>query len=234
MLKAVSLVGYKDSGKTLLAIKLSQVLKDLGIKVAVAKYSHHQLDKAERDTAQLAKYATTVIGLGPQETMLIWPKKCYLQDLLPLVQADFLLVEGGKSQHWLPRIILPRNSEDVHSLDTSLALAAWGEVPVPGLPNISSVEELAQLVLKSGFSLPGLDCQSCGRADCGQLAREIVAGSVQPDACQALGSKIQVKVNGQDLALNSFVQQIIANGIKGMLSGLKGYAPGNIEIHMEE
>lgn len=234
MLKAVSLVGYKNSGKTRLAVMLSKALSGLGLQVAAAKYSHHELDRVDKDTSQLARYATSVIGLSPEETMMLWPRSTYLLDLLPLIQADVLLVEGGKDLHWLPRIILPRSAEDVQSLDTSLALAVWGEVSVPGLPNIDSIDELAQLVVQKGFALPGLDCQSCARADCKELASEIVAGSAQPDACQAVGGKIEVRINGHELALNFFVRQIISGGLKGMLSGLKGYAPGSIDIHVEE
>ena len=37
--------------------------------------------------------------------MIHWGHPCFLRDLVPLLDADILLVEGGKNIGWLPRIL---------------------------------------------------------------------------------------------------------------------------------
>ena len=234
MLKAISIIGFKKSGKTTLLTRLATELKSRGLKVAAAKFSHHSLDKDNTDTKKIAEMGIPVIGLTRNEAAIFWPEKKYLLDLLPLVSAEILLVEGGKSLTWLPRILLPGSSQEVKEMDNGLALATWGEVEVPGLPRITSVSTLADLVLTKGFTLAGIDCGSCNRPDCLHLSREIVQGKASPEECAARSSsKISISINNQTLALNPFVENIIMKSILGMLSELKGYAPGKIKIEME-
>jgi molybdopterin-guanine dinucleotide biosynthesis protein B len=234
MLKAISIVGFKKSGKTTLLTQLAEHLKSRGIKVAAAKFSHHGLDKNDTDTKKIAQVAAPVIGLTQNEAAIFWPEKKYLLDLLPLVSADILLVEGGKSLTWLPRILVLKSEQEAREMDNGLALATWGEIEVPGLPRINSIAELAELVLNKGFALAGIDCGSCNRPDCLHLAREIVQGQATPKECSAKNTKkMSITVNGHKLALNTFVERIITKSIMGMLSELKGYAPGKINIEID-
>lgn len=231
---AVNIVGYKKSGKTTLAVALAEALSARGLRVAGAKFSHHPLDKAETDTARLAAVCTVVAGLGPDETSLFWTRRRHLTDLLPLLSADVLVVEGGKSLGFLPRILVLREPAEATGLSPELALASFGEVIAPGLPHFTDVAALAELVATRGFTLPGLDCGTCGRPDCHTLAAEIVAGTASPTDCKARGEGLSVTVNGAPLGLNPFVGRVMAGSIRGMLSELKGYAPGEIVIKISE
>jgi molybdopterin-guanine dinucleotide biosynthesis protein B len=47
-------------------------------------------------------------------------------------------------------------------------------------------------------------------------------------------SKIEISINGKDIDLNPFVEEIITNTIKGMLSPLRGYEEGKIKIKIED
>ncbi|WP_457571569.1 molybdopterin-guanine dinucleotide biosynthesis protein MobB [Desulfovulcanus sp.] len=234
MLKAISIIGFKKSGKTTLLTSLVQELKSRGHKVAAAKFSHHGLDKKDTDTQKMAQVGIPVIGLTQNEAAIFWPEKKYLLDLLPLVSADILLVEGGKNLTWLPRILVLKSKQEARDMDNGLALATWGEIEVPGLPRITSVSRLADLVLSKGFALAGIDCGTCNRPDCLHLAKEIVQGKASPKECAAQNTKkISITVNHHKLALNPFVEKIIINSILGMLSELKGYAPGKIKIEID-
>jgi molybdopterin-guanine dinucleotide biosynthesis protein B len=230
---AVNIVGYKKSGKTTLAVALARALGARGLTVAGAKFSHHPLDKTGTDTARLAEVCQAVAGLGPEETALLWPRRRYLTDLLPLLAADVLVIEGGKSLGWLPRILVLRAPEEAAELSPELALASFGDVAAPGLPHFTEVAALAELVAARGFALPGLDCATCGRPDCRELTREIVTGAADPTACQARGGGLSVTVNGAPMGLNPFVSRVMAGSIRGMLAELKGYAPGEIVITLE-
>lgn len=47
-------------------------------------------------------------------------------------------------------------------------------------------------------------------------------------------SKIEISINGKDIDSNPFVEEIITNTIKGMLSPLRGYEKGKIKIKIED
>ncbi|MFP4033889.1 MAG: molybdopterin-guanine dinucleotide biosynthesis protein MobB [Desulfovermiculus sp.] len=233
-MKAVALIGNKKSGKTSLALELCTYFQAQGLKVAAAKYSSHGFERQDTDTARLLGQAQAVVGISPNESQILWPRKKFLMDLVPLLQADVLVVEGGRDLAVMPRIVLPKNTgQDDRVLDPELALAAWKRSLDGDVPVLETIEDLGQLVLERGFLLPGLDCGSCGRENCGQLARDIVRKKASPDDCQALQGTMSIRVNGQPLGLNPFVESIISGGIQGMLAQLKGYAPGRIEISME-
>lgn len=233
-MRAVLLAGYKDSGKTELATSLCRKFREMGYRVAVAKFSHHALDRSDSDTQRLAQVADGTIAFDPETTSLTLPGQRSLQDLLPLVSAQILIVEGGKHLGCLPRIILPRNGDNREELDRDLALAQWSASPVSGLAELADATQAAQLILERGFLLPDLDCGGCGREDCYQLAREIVAGEANLPQCTALSPQgIEITVNGEIIPLNPFVRNLIQNTLMGILSSLKGGSSGQVEIRFD-
>ena len=235
MFKAVSVVGFKKSGKTSLVLELARELTARGRKVAAVKFTHSGLDVDEgTDTARFAKECVSVAGFAPGVTTLHWNAERQLQDILPLLGADIVLVEGGKSLTWLPRFVVLGTDEDESGLGNGLALATWGEGALAGIPKAASVAELATLAESHAFTLPGLDCEACGRASCLELAREIVAGTAGIKECEAMRAKLIVRVGGQRLALNPFVDRLVTNTIRGLLTELKGNVPGQqVKIILE-
>lgn len=234
-MKAVSIVGPKNSGKTTLGIKLAKHFKAQGLTVAAAKFSHHGLDWAQTDTAKYAAHCDAVAGLGPDETFVHWTDRRFLPDILPLLTADVLIVEGGKSLGYLPRILcLNGDLEDgTDWLSPELALASYGEGTVEGIQPVADIESLARFVMEGGFFLPGMDCGTCGRPDCKTLAEEIVRGTVTTDACLAMHNSISVEINGAPLGMKPFVEDIVSASIREMLRTLKGYSPGKATIKLD-
>ncbi len=230
---AVLLAGHKKSGKTQLARMLCRSLRSMGRTVAVAKFSSHPMDKPGSDTNLLSSEANAMAGFDPETTSLIWPGQWSLLDVLPLLQAEVLILEGGKHMHCLPRIVLPRPEDAPSGLSQGLGIAQWGGHPYSGLRQVYQAEEAARLILERGFILPGLDCGECGRRDCSELAREIVAGHGKTSYCTAMGGEdIQIDVNGVQLPLNPFVRQLMQKTLEGMLSALKGAGSGQVQIRM--
>lgn len=231
---ATAVVGFKNSGKTTFVLQLIQQLKDNGLEVSAAKFSHHSFDRYDSDTSRISELSRDMAGLTDKESFLYWSEKKYLPDLLPLMNGDILVVEGGKKLGWLPRILVLENPEQADELGRDLALATWGEVSVPGLPHLENIQEAARLVQEKGFILPGLDCGQCGRKSCRELAVQIISGRASAHDCQALRSSVEILVNGRPLGMNHFVSNIIRGSIMGMLSGLKGFAPGEIQINIRK
>ncbi|MEF2145537.1 MAG: molybdopterin-guanine dinucleotide biosynthesis protein MobB [Desulfovibrionaceae bacterium] len=234
-MKALSLIGYKKSGKTTLGIALCKELTARGLKVAIAKCSESGFDEAEgADTARYKTVANGVIGFSEKECFVSWPEQRTMQQMLPLVDADVLLVEGGKTMGFLPRVILAGEGDDLDGLGVELALATYGTAKLAGKPTLSSVSEVADLLLEKGFLLPGLSCGACGRKGCRRLAMEIVAGEATLEECPTLNAGMLITINGAEVAVNPFVERILTSGLRGMLGELKGYVPGGkIRIELE-
>lgn len=232
---AVNVVGFKNSGKTTLTVKLAAALARRGRRVAGAKFAHCRFDRDDADTGKLAKVCQAVAGLSPDEAMLVWPRRRYLPDLVPLLECDCLVVEGGKELGWLPRIILTRDATEREALGADLALAEFGAAGTGREPSDADVERIADMVVARGFVLPGLDCATCGRPDCRGLAADIVDGKAEPADCQALSGEVRVTVSGVPLALNPFTAKLVAGTLRGLLGGLKGYVPGGpVTIELDE
>ena len=231
---ASTIVGFKNSGKTTLTLRVAEILKAKGHKAALAKHSAHGFDELPgRDTTRYQELGVEVAGISDERSFLSWPGKRHLGDLLPLMDADVLVVEGGKPLKWLPRVILADDAETAAKLEPELAIAIYGKAELPGVPTCATPEEVADAILERGFTLPGLDCGACGREDCRGLTADIVAGRATLADCAAGNASMRVAINGRTLGLNPFVADILTGGVMGMLSTLKGFAPGKIEITIE-
>lgn len=238
-MKAISIIGFSNSGKTSLMGLLADHFDHSGIRVALVKHTHHQLDKPDTDTARLMKADRLVLAMGAEETLLFQGKSRHLIDMLPTLDAELVLVEGGKSLGWLPRILCLREEDEATAPDRmaklvpELALASFGPFGLPGLPRFdeSNIPALARLILEKSFVLPGLDCGACGFPCCEELARRIVSGLTSTNQCKARTGGIEVSMNDVPLGLNPFTAAMLKGGIEGMLSALKGYSPGT-EVHI--
>lgn len=234
-MKAISIIGFSNSGKTSLLGLLADHFEHSGIRVALVKHTHHQLDKPDTDTSRLMKPDRLVLAMGADETLLFHGKSRHLIDMLPSLDAELVLVEGGKSLGWLPRILCLREEDESTAPDRmaqlipELALACFGPFGLPGLPRFdeSDIPALAQLILDKSFALPGLDCGACGFPSCEELARRIVSRLTSTNQCKARTGNIEVSVNGVSLGLNPFTADLLRGGIQGMLTALKGYSPGS-------
>ncbi len=93
-----------------------------------------------------------------------------------------------------------------------------------------SIGGVADLVEERAFKLPNLDCEECGRQSCYDMARDIVAGTGSIEECVSLQPTTEIRVDGQLMPLNPFISEIVRSTILGMLSSLKGFKKGRIEI----
>jgi molybdopterin-guanine dinucleotide biosynthesis protein B len=188
VLRVVGIVGYKNSGKTTLAHAVCRELSTRGYTVAVIKHSSHHLDLAGKDTAILGASADPVAIISPQGSAIFWTRPLSLEDMLLHVAADIVLVEGFKTERTFPKVLCLRGEPDDRALFDGLAICAVGpadQVDQGDVPILDrdDVGQIADLVERSGFKLPNLDCGGCGRERCYDLARDIVAGTGRPEEC---------------------------------------------------
>lgn len=236
-MKSVCLVGFKNSGKTTLIQELLPILKKQKLKVTVLKFSHHNFDRSDRDTGKFLNSADQVVGLAPDQTMLSWPSQLPFQDILGFVHSDILLIEGGKHIDFLPRIILNKTPDaELETLDNGMVIGIYSH-PAKGVraPVFSTPQSIANLIKEKSFFIPGQNCAKCGFSDCHALGMAILNGKKTVKDCTFLSNhKMKIKINGQQLLLKDFVQDIIRASILGMLTQLKGYKKGKISIMLED
>lgn len=236
-MKAAGIVGHKDSGKTTLIQALAHGLRERGHRVAVIKHSSHGIDLQGKDTTRLRKSTDQVAFISPMESAILWKGPHKLEEILPHLDADIFLLEGFKGETTFPKIVCLKGEAQDNSLFDGLVICAVGPahyVQEAGVPFLSrdEVGKIADLVEERAFKLPNLNCGACGYKTCYGLALEIVARSRTIEDCTSLRPATQVSINGRLLPMNPFISRLVQAAIVGMLSQLKGFSAGEIEIRI--
>ena len=243
-MRAVAFVGFKKSGKTTTVERVARELKKRGYKVGIAKSMHTNFDRKDSDTWKLKRVADYVIVRAQDTDALLFEAKDLNALLSAIPEVDFLLLEGFKDAKHLPKIICAKSEEEVKVLNDGLAIAVSGVISseaksVDGLEVINPLENperLADLIEEKAFMLPNINCGLCG-LDCYEMAKLIVKGEKSTEDCVVLSSKpkVIVRVDGKELPMKDWVQELVEKTIKGMLSAMKGYKEGRkIEIIIED
>ncbi len=240
-MRAINLVGFKKSGKTTLAKNILDIWESKSIPADYLKFTHSSFDKGKNDTAMMANGSRCVFGVSLQESIQLEGSALTLNQVLARCKNDLLLIEGGKKQLVLPRVICTDSKEDFDELNLGLAIATYGheeDKNISPLPHFTkdNLEALADLMFEKAFVLAGVNCKSCKRKTCYEHAQDIVAKKADAKECIPLNSENQniiIEANGQVIPLNPFVQDIIKGSILGMISSLKDYTDGDINIRIK-
>lgn len=242
-MRAVAFVGYKKSGKTSSLETVARVLKNRGYRIGIAKSMHAKFDKEGSDTWIFRQIADYVLVKAQDTDAFLFKAEGINAFLSVMPEVDFLLLEGFKSIKHVPKIICAKSEEDVKELNDGLAIAVSGVITneksgeIDGLPVINALEEpekLADLIEKKAFMLPNIDCHMCGLT-CYEMAKFIIKGEKTLNDCKVISSKpkVVVKIDGKVLPMKDWVQEMVEKTIRGLLSSMKGYRDGKIEIRIE-
>ena len=239
-MKAVGIIGYKKSGKTSLLVNLARELTARGHTISSVKHVSCALDLPETDTTLHKKFAHQVAAISPEESAIFFRNSMDLGDILSYLKADLVLIEGFKGEKTFPKIACLRPGDNPTTLLDGLEICVVGPlqedqigVNVPVLDAEKDINTIADLVEEKAFKLPDMDCEACGYKTCYEMARQIVKGDKTMDDCRSLNADVQIKINGQIMPAKLFISDLVRNTITGMLSSLKGYRKGKIEIEIE-
>ncbi len=241
-MRVIGIIGYKKSGKTTLILKLSDELVKIGYKVAVVKHINEDLDLANSDTSKYKEVLTQVAAITPKESVFFLKNKKNLEEIIKYFEADIILIEGFKKEKTFPKIVCLRGESEKAELFDGLQLCTAGFVSKELNPklcdfnilNDGDIKKIAEIAINKSFKLPYLNCGECGYQDCYGLAQEIVKGNKTSDDCPSLEPSTLVKVNGKIISMNPFIAKIVKNAITGLLSSLKGFTKGDIEIKIKK
>lgn len=241
-MRVIGITGYKKSGKTTLTLKLSNELIKRGYKVAVVKHINENIDQVNTDTSKYKEVLTQVAAITPEESVIFLKNKKNLEEIIKYFEVDIILIEGFKKEKTFPKIVCLRVESERAELFDGLQLCTAGFVSTEVIPKLydynilddKDVKKIAEITINKSFKLPNLNCGECGYQDCYGLAQEIVKGNKTLDDCSSLEPSTLVKVNGKIISMNPFIAKIIKNTIKGLLSSLKGFTKGDIEIKIKQ
>ena len=142
--KVVGIIGWQNSGKTTLVVKLVKHLTSLGYKVSTVKHAHHafDIDKPGKDSFKHREAgAREVMIASDTRWALMREMHNETQPALPdlvarMGEADIILAEGFKTGHH-PKIEVWRNPETelLAPKDSQIiAVIAPKEIRLPACP----------------------------------------------------------------------------------------------------
>ena len=119
---AVAFTGPSNSGKTTLIVKVSNILQDMGYKVAIVKHDPKDkaiFDKEGKDSFKFSQTGADVAVVSPNKTTYFKKQTSSIEQLIDIFKDfDFLLVEGLKTLP-LPRICVCRGELNPNYFDVS-------------------------------------------------------------------------------------------------------------------
>jgi len=201
----ISIVGYSKSGKTTLLEKIIPILKSRGHTVGVIKHAGHGFspDQPDKDSCKLQEAgAEGVVLVGSGQIGFLGRVDENDPMLLDRIEQtfffdrDIVLTEGFKKSDKPKIVVLTRGREEqlLKEIEGNI-VATIGEKPV--------------------------------RSDGAHFRPDDPEGLVQILEDRFLKDRnrpsLRVVLDGKNIPMNHFVQEMVRSGIMGMLSPLKGY-----------
>jgi molybdopterin-guanine dinucleotide biosynthesis protein MobB len=201
----ISVVGYSNSGKTALLEKVIPILKSKGYSVGVIKHAGHgfSLDQPAKDSQKISQAGAdglALVGGGRISFLGITDETDPLLldriEQLFFSEKDIVLTEGFKKSD-KPKIVVlsPGQEEPLLAEIKGSVVATVGEKP--------ALAEVPHLKPDDPDGLVRL------------IEDRFLKDRQRPP--------IRVILDGKNIPMNHFVQEIVRSGILGILSPLKGY-----------
>ncbi len=215
MVPIVSIVGRSGSGKTTLLEKVISELKRRGYRVGVIKHDAHgfEIDHEGKDSWRHKKAGAVTVALSSPDKFAVikdvkaeWGPERIISSYLS--DVDVVVTEGFKQSDF-PKIEVIRKANSVTPVcakDRRLMAYVTDVKLKTGLP-----------VLRLG------DYKGVARL----IEKEIIR--------KAEPASIHLTVDGKTIALKPFIENLIKDGVTGMIKSLKGCSgAGEIEIKIKK
>ncbi|NTV80845.1 MAG: molybdopterin-guanine dinucleotide biosynthesis protein B [Candidatus Aminicenantes bacterium] len=210
-MKIVAVVGFSETGKTRLIVRLIGELTKRGLRVSALKRCSHgfSLDMEGKDTADFSRAGADGVAMVSPEGWAALGRAASVEvpalaaRLFP--EADVVLIEGGKGAAGFPKIeVLRAGVSGTLTCRPEDLLAVVSDRPLPdGVPvPVFRPEETARL------SDLILSVEEASMAD------------------------ITLEVDGREVNLNPFVRTFIERTVLGMVTSLSGIDPDPKKISL--
>lgn len=243
--KTVSIIGYKDSGKTMVAEALIKELTERGSRVVTLKHTAEDviLDTPGKDTARHRRAgAKSSAILHNKAGAIFYDHPLSLFDAVKkLGEADYLVIEGFKNVNTHARLIVPREQGEIDTLSAGLELAAVNlhdlmlDTSLPVF-TLDEVEKITDLVERKSYNmLPGFNCGGCGYETCQEMGKAILRGEINASECAVYKTDFVLRVNDEEIHTNNFVRNAMENVVIGFIKTLRGSeSPKKVELEFRK
>lgn len=138
MKNVFQVIGYQNSGKTILMEKLITRAAENGFRVASIKHHGHGGSPDMKDSTRHQQAGAMIAGVEGDGLLQlnIQRDSWLLDDILSLYNTfpiDLILVEGFKKE-WYPKVVLIRTEEDLPLLELEAIQCIISRVPLKELP----------------------------------------------------------------------------------------------------
>ena len=239
-MKVFSVVGITQSGKTTTIENIIKELRRRRYSVGSVKEIHFEQFAIDTEGSNTYRHkeagSQLVTARGYYETDILFQEQLSVDEILKFYEHDFVVLEGVTDAN-VPKIITAHNEKEVLERLDDLVFAISGKISntldeLEGLPIINTMENVERLVdlieEKVYDKLPDFPeecCNKCGY-NCRQLSVMILKGQAKREDCILKDSKVKLQVDGNDIDMVPFVQNILSNAILGVVKELEGYKEG--------
>ena len=203
--------GPSNSGKTSMICRVIENLQRY--RIAVVKHTPHGIDVRGKDSTKFMESGAAEIVLMNEESVH-FRKRENLSGLLLSLQKDYdvVLVEGFKKYKFIPKICFQNEG------CTNCILHK------PSLEDVLQYIKKEVEIEKIEAQLPNFNCGECNHKNCREMAEAIYRGEDTFKNCRYWNPNalISVKVNGKDIYMGRFVQDLLINTLEGLLKSFKG------------
>lgn len=236
-MKAFSVYGYTQSGKTTTIENIIRELKKRRYSVGSVKEIHYEkfeIDTKGSNTDRHKKAGSELVtARGYFETDVLFPEKLPIEKILSFYDQDYVVLEGVTDYN-IPKILSAKSIEEIEARIDEGVFAISGRIAneidsykgIPVINSIDNLDALVNLVEEKVFEiLPDFDpncCSACGY-DCRTLGIKILRGEANREDCVISKNKVKLFIDDREINMVPFVQNILSNAVKGVVSELDGY-----------
>ena len=236
----IAVLGWKKTGKTLLAESLIRSLRKEGYRVASGKHVAEKGFSIDREGSdswrhRMAGASKVVLASERETSILSFEGAISLQDLLSYAEGcDVMVLEGFStivaSDPKVGKILCFKEEREKKNFNlTPPVIGFYSPLEDEGNVKLNTLvkDALEYVRRESGVlsnlsSLPGLNCGKCGYPSCRKFAEALWKGETTRERCEVgKNVKLSLKVDGVEIPLQPFVSEIIRRGVLGMVSTLK-------------
>ncbi len=234
-MKVLSVIGITQSGKTTTVENIIRELTKRGYSVGSVKEIHFEefeIDTIGSNTDRHRKAGSKLVtARGMAETDVLYQSMLSIDKIISFYDYDYLILEGVKDVN-APKIITAHKTSEVDERRDYSTFVVSGRLAdeikqYDGLSVIHCMDEIVELVDLIEKTVPDLlpdfdeeCCGACGYS-CHEMLSRIISG--KPNECCIRDTKVKLKVEGKNIDMVPFVQNILKNAVLGVVSELEGY-----------
>ncbi len=244
-MKVFSVIGITKSGKTTTIENIIKELRKRNYTVGSVKEIHFEKFKMDVEGTNTYRHrmagSQLVTARGYYETDILFQERLDINDLLNFYNHDYVILEGVRDT-CAPKIVTAHDEEGILGRMDETTFLISGQISgsmtqykgIPVMNSMTEIGKMADLIEEKVFDrLPDMKdecCSKCGYT-CSQLCAEILKGGAKRGDCILTEQSVILKINGQEITMVPFVQNIIKNTVEAIAKELSGYTEsGDIEV----